>query len=108
MSVLNKLTSAPRTVAILLAPTPAAAEMGIDCMLMAVAVMVRTLIEPNIVQIVIIAIDIDECAEGLDQCVQNCQNTMGSYMCSCNAGYVLRSDGRGCNGIYLFVVMRSS
>ena len=43
-------------------------------------------------------IDIDECAEGLEQCAQGCHNTIGSYTCSCNASYVLNSDGRGCDG----------
>ena len=43
--------------------------------------------------------DIDECAEGMDQCVHNCQNTNGSYTCSCRAGYSLNADGRGCEGM---------
>ena len=43
--------------------------------------------------------DIDECAEGIDQCAQNCSNTIGSYTCSCNAGYTLNADGRVCTDI---------
>ena len=43
-------------------------------------------------------IDIDECTEGLANCEQDCINTIGSYMCSCNQGYRLASDGRACNG----------
>lgn len=27
--------------------------------------------------------DIDECAEGIDDCDQYCTNTQGSYTCSC-------------------------
>ena len=46
----------------------------------------------------ILAIDIDECALGTDQCTQNCHNNVGSYTCSCNAGYTLNSDGRRCDG----------
>ena len=44
-------------------------------------------------------VDIDECAEGTDQCAQNCNNTFGSYTCSCNAGYRLNSTGFGCDDI---------
>ena len=43
-------------------------------------------------------IDIDECAESRDNCAQICTDTDGSYTCSCEAGYDLASDGRGCNG----------
>ena len=31
--------------------------------------------------------DIDECAEGTDQCDQECENTPGGYTCSCREGY---------------------
>lgn len=46
--------------------------------------------------------DIDECIEDIDGCVQTCTNTMGSYTCSCNAGYRLASDNHGCNGGWTF------
>ncbi len=42
--------------------------------------------------------DIDECAEGTDQCDQNCHNNIGSYTCSCNTGYRLNADGFRCDG----------
>ena len=42
--------------------------------------------------------DIDECAEDSDGCSQNCHNTLGSYTCSCNAGYRLNTDGHACDG----------
>lgn len=42
--------------------------------------------------------DIDECAEDIDRCAQNCTDTDGSYVCSCGIGYRLASDSRGCNG----------
>jgi len=35
-------------------------------------------------------LDIDECAEantGLNNCEQNCNNTVGSFECSCRQGY---------------------
>lgn len=43
--------------------------------------------------------DINECAEGLDQCAQNCHNTAGSYTCSCNTGYTLDANGRSCSDV---------
>ena len=42
--------------------------------------------------------DIDECAEGTDDCAQVCTDTDLSYTCSCQSGYRLASDGRGCDG----------
>ena len=35
---------------------------------------------------------------GGDQCDQNCRNTVGSYTCSCDTGYLLDSDGQTCDG----------
>ena len=43
-------------------------------------------------------IDIDECASGLDECEQLCDNTEGSYNCSCMKGYELAENGRNCSG----------
>lgn len=43
--------------------------------------------------------DIDECELGIDRCDQNCHNNIGSYTCSCNAGWRLDFDGFRCNGI---------
>ena len=44
-------------------------------------------------------LDLDECTTGSHSCDVNsvCQNTVGSYKCSCNAGYT--GDGKPCNGI---------
>jgi len=43
--------------------------------------------------------DVDECE--LDLCQQNCQNTAGDYVCSCNEGFVLHSsDKHQCVGQY--------
>ena len=51
--------------------------------------------------------DIDECATDQANCSQSCNNTIGSYQCSCNEGYVLDSDkhtcyGNGYNNIIVF------
>ncbi|KAJ8354959.1 hypothetical protein SKAU_G00225260 [Synaphobranchus kaupii] len=49
------------------------------------------------------AIDVDECALPVPDdgsgplCSQICHNTLGSYLCSCNHGYVLRPDQRTCD-----------
>ena len=45
-----------------------------------------------------ISADINECIIGTDRCSQKCQNTLGSYTCSCDSGYRLSSDGWICNG----------
>lgn len=42
--------------------------------------------------------DVDECNENNALCGQLCINTNGTYMCACNDGYFLRSDGQTCNG----------
>ena len=43
--------------------------------------------------------DINECSLNTDGCAHICSNTIGSYTCSCRAGYRLQSDGHTCNGI---------
>ena len=42
--------------------------------------------------------DIDECATNNGNCGQTCNNTIGSYSCSCVAGYLLNADSRSCSG----------
>ena len=43
-------------------------------------------------------LDFDECqVEG--KCSQLCENTPGSYKCSCVEGYVLHPDGRRCKAL---------
>ena len=42
--------------------------------------------------------DIDECSEQSDDCVQNCKNVIGSYVCGCDEGYSLNDDGHSCDG----------
>ncbi len=42
--------------------------------------------------------DVDECALSQDLCEQNCQNTVGSYTCSCRSGFILNNDQRACDG----------
>ena len=41
-------------------------------------------------------IDINECELGV--CDQNCNNTDGSFTCSCEEGYTMNTDNRSCDG----------
>ena len=43
--------------------------------------------------------DINECQENTDGCSQMCSNTIGSYVCSCYAGYRLSLDRHSCIGM---------
>ncbi|XP_077519179.1 uncharacterized protein LOC144129129 isoform X3 [Amblyomma americanum] len=40
--------------------------------------------------------DIDECAKWPTPCMYDCENTPGSYRCSCPAGYMLHVDQKHC------------
>jgi len=45
-------------------------------------------------------VDVDECTLGTDTChssLATCTNTVGSYTCTCNAGYT--GDGSTCTGM---------
>ena len=42
--------------------------------------------------------DIDECQEDTDGCSQLCIDNDGSFTCSCNSGYRLKSDKKTCEG----------
>ena len=42
--------------------------------------------------------DINECSLDIDGCEHNCNNNVGSFVCSCNTGYILTSDGKNCDG----------
>ena len=48
--------------------------------------------------VVILHSDIDECEEETSGCSQNCNNTIGSYYCTCMNGFDLESDGHSCTG----------
>ena len=44
--------------------------------------------------------DINECAVYNGRCDHACTNTIGSYVCSCDSGYILNSDNHNCSGKY--------
>lgn len=54
----------------------------------------------------VICIDFDECGAQTDACDQNCHNTIGSYTCSCNTGYILDSDRTSCDGTYIVQIQK--
>ncbi|XP_071484486.1 uncharacterized protein [Diadema antillarum] len=43
--------------------------------------------------------DVNECSSDNGGCDHICQNSFGSFSCSCNRGYVLQEDGKTCNDI---------
>ena len=47
--------------------------------------------------------DIDECSRDIDGCEHNCNNTVGSFACSCNTGYALIPNSKNCIGESLFI-----
>ncbi|XP_070537209.1 mucin-4-like [Ptychodera flava] len=40
--------------------------------------------------------DVNECNSTINGCSQFCENTYGSYVCSCRDGFILNNDGRTC------------
>lgn len=42
--------------------------------------------------------DKNECLVNNGDCEQGCENTVGSYECTCPLGYQLMDNGRACNG----------
>ena len=42
-------------------------------------------------------LDVDECSQSNHSCQHRCVNTIGSYVCSCDAGHSLTDDGRTCD-----------
>ena len=45
------------------------------------------------------SLDINECGVNNGGCSELCANTIGSFVCSCQQGFVLQSDGFTCQGI---------
>ena len=49
--------------------------------------------------------DINECIAGTRGCSHSCINLPGSFQCSCRIGYQLASDGRGCDGMMIIIII---
>jgi len=45
--------------------------------------------------------DVNECVLGTDGCEQFCNNTVGSFYCYCDDGYVLNTDTITCSGTFI-------
>jgi len=43
-------------------------------------------------------VDIDECEVDNGNCDEVCNNTLGSFVCDCRAGFALQPDGLTCGG----------
>ena len=57
------------------------------------------IIKYNYIYSIVTYVDINECTINNGGCVQLCTNTLGSYNCSCNSGYILDIDELNCTGI---------
>lgn len=95
----------------LLVPTPVAVSQG-SCWLQTGSLVMVWLKLYNtcgcvyVLQLLITPVDTDECATGMDTCDQNCHNTNGSFICNCNTGYTLNSNGRTCDGMFFCRVIK--
>jgi len=49
-------------------------------------------------------VDINECLTNNGGCAHTCDNTVGSYRCSCSKGYQLASDSHSCSGILVCTI----
>ena len=43
-------------------------------------------------------LDVNECEMSNGGCQHQCKNTNGSYLCQCNGGFLLDSNGKTCTG----------
>ena len=46
------------------------------------------------------SISVNECETDNGGCEHKCEDTFSSYQCSCEFGYALDVDSRGCIGMY--------
>ena len=96
MNVKLEITAVRKFAEIFLEHMSACAEMDMSCRMMATLVQVRLYPSPSYVCIIYTTIDINECELGY--CNHFCNNTEGSFICSCQDGYALDVDNRTCIG----------
>ena len=56
----------------------------------------------------LLTLDINECGQNNGGCDRFCNNTDGSFFCTCGDGYNLNEDGRQCDGKTWVVVNKGS
>lgn len=104
MSVLTTMVVVLRHAPTVLVATHVPAMLGTPSMLMAMLVMVCETIIVNggfeILKSMLHYPDNNECVLNTHLCHHICINTIGSYICDCNVGYMLNSDGLTCSGMY--------
>ena len=107
-SVMKVLISVSTPAPTHLAPTCVPAILATHSQPMASAAMVRAQISLFLAFDCNNFVDIDECSAGTDMCDHICQNTPGSYTCSCRSGYSLSQNGRTCVGTCALNIMSLS
>ena len=51
------------------------------------------------------SIDVDECQTSNGGCAEFCNNTGGSFECSCRTGYMLTADDASCEGKIIIIII---
>ena len=105
MSVKGELTTVIKPALTLMDHLLAHVWMVSNCPLIAeVAVVRNTIAMANYCyafchpSLLVLYTDEDECAVNNGNCTHQCVNTPSSFMCACNEGFSLASDGKTCNG----------
>jgi len=96
MSVTLEIITVPKIVRTFLGHTSVCATLGMSSRRMATAVQVRRVNATINTYIQFLLVDIDECQLGY--CNHFCNNSIGSFICSCQDGYALENDNRICMG----------
>ena len=94
MNVASRMVDVNKTVSTLYHHLNALATMAIDYR-MSNFVQVQLLV----ILLILWQVDVNECNEGTSGCSQICNDTDGSYLCSCRSGYQLDTNNHTCNDI---------
>lgn len=70
------------------------------CVLFLVKISIEVTISASyFVSFGLFVLDVNECRHYPGRlCAHKCENTLGSYKCSCTTGFALAADGRNCDG----------